>query len=167
MIINSLITQKIGILIIGPNQEWKQEINLGKKNNQNFVQIPHTKLIEMLSYKAKMVGIKVILTEESYTSIASFMDNDAIPVYLNGEKNQSTFSGKRVKRGLYRTGFGRLINTDVNGSLNIMRKAIPNVFDHRIEGIVVPPSEELSLRNPTQTLTPSQGKTGKIKICHI
>ncbi|MGD1715215.1 IS200/IS605 family accessory protein TnpB-related protein [Dapis sp. BLCC M172] len=65
-------------------------INLGKKNNQNFVQIPYTKLIEMLSYKAKMVGIQVILTEESYTSIASFMDNDAIPVYLNGEKNQST-----------------------------------------------------------------------------
>ncbi|WP_293088262.1 IS200/IS605 family accessory protein TnpB-related protein [Okeania sp. SIO3B5] len=87
MIINSLITQKIGILIIGQNQEWKQEINLGKKNNQNFVQIPHTKLIEMLSYKAKMVGIQVILTEESYTSKASFMDNDAVPVYLNGEKN--------------------------------------------------------------------------------
>ncbi|WP_256386496.1 IS200/IS605 family accessory protein TnpB-related protein [Hydrocoleum sp. CS-953] len=87
LIINTLITYKIGTLIIGQNQEWIQEIKLVKKNNQNFVQIPHGKLIEMLSYKAKMVGIKVILTEESYTSIASFMDNDKIPVYKNGEKN--------------------------------------------------------------------------------
>ncbi len=139
LIINTLISHKIGTLIIGENPEWKQEINLGKKNNQNFVQIPHTQLMEMLSYKAKMVGIKVIFTEESYTSIASFIDNDAIPVYKNGDKNQSTFSGKRVKRGLYRTGCGRLINADVNGSLNIMRKAIPNVFDHGIEGVVVHP----------------------------
>jgi len=133
LIINSLITHKIATLIIGQNQEWKQEINLGKKNNQNFVCVPHAKLIEMLSYKAKMVGIQVILTEESYTSASSFMDNDAIPVYKRGEKNQLSFSGKRVKRGLYRTGFGRLINADVNGSLNIMRKAVPNVFDHGIE----------------------------------
>ncbi|MGD1715378.1 IS200/IS605 family accessory protein TnpB-related protein [Dapis sp. BLCC M172] len=100
LIINTLITYKIGTLIIGQNQEWIQEIKLGKKNNQNFVQIPHGKLIEMLSYKATMVGIKVILTEKSYTSIASFMDNDTIPVYKNGEKNQSIFSGKRVKRGM-------------------------------------------------------------------
>ncbi|WP_367267580.1 hypothetical protein [Okeania sp. SIO2C9] len=85
-----------------------------------------------------MVGVKVILTEESYTSKASFMDNDVIPVYNNCEKNQSTFSGKRVKRGLYRTGCRRLINADVNGSLNIMRKAVPNVFDHGIEVPVRP-----------------------------
>ena len=67
----------------------------------------------------------MILTEESYTSKASFMDNDVIPVYKNGEKNQSTFSRKRVKQGLYRTGCGRLINADVNGSLNQWEKSNP------------------------------------------
>ncbi|OZH56108.1 hypothetical protein AFK68_00310 [Hydrocoleum sp. CS-953] len=72
-----------------------------------------------------MVGIKVIITEESYTSKASFIDNDLIPVYKKGKKNQVTFSGKRVKRGLYRTASKGLINADVNGALNIMKKAAP------------------------------------------
>ncbi|WP_237395729.1 transposase [Okeania sp. KiyG1] len=80
-----------------------------------------------------MAGIKVISTEESYTSKASFIDNDLIPIYKHGEKNKSKFSGKRVKRGLYRTGGGRLINADVNGSLNIMKKAVPNAFSYGIE----------------------------------
>lgn len=93
----------------------------------------------MLSYKAKLAGIQVIFTEESYTSKSSFIDNDPIPVYKAGEKNQLTFSGKRVKRGLYRTACGRLINADVNGSLNIMRKAIPNAFSYGMEGVVVHP----------------------------
>ncbi|WP_293078282.1 transposase [Okeania sp. SIO3B5] len=110
LIINTLINQKIGTLIIGHNEEWKQKINLGKRNNQNFVSVPYNKLIEMLSYKAKMVGIDVIITEESYTSASSFIDNDLIPVYLEGEKNHVTFSGKRVKRGLYCTASKRLIN---------------------------------------------------------
>ncbi|WP_293165442.1 transposase [Okeania sp. SIO2C9] len=133
LIINTLINQKIGTLIIGHNEEWKQKINLGKRNNQNFVCVPYNKLIEILSYKAKMVGIDVIITEESYTSKASFIDNDLIPVYKEGENNHVTFSGKRVKRGLYRTTSIGLINADVNGSLNIMKKAVPNVFDHGIE----------------------------------
>jgi putative transposase len=93
----------------------------------------------MLSYKAKLAGIQVILTEESYTSKASFIDNDPIPVYKKDEKNQWTFSGKRVKRGLYRTGSGRLVNADVNGSLNIMRKAVPNALGYGVEGVVVHP----------------------------
>ncbi|NEO56556.1 MAG: IS200/IS605 family element transposase accessory protein TnpB [Okeania sp. SIO3B5] len=139
LIINTLIDREIGTLIIGHNEEWKQKINLGKRNNQNFVSVPYNKLIEMLSYKAKMVGIDVIITEESYTSTSSFIDNDLIPVYNKSEKNQVTFSGKRVKRGLYRTASKRLINADVNGSLNIMRKAVPNVFDYGIEGVVVHP----------------------------
>ena len=139
LIINTLINEKIGTLIIGHNEESKQKINLGKRNNQNFVSVPYNKLIEMLSYKAKMVGIDVILTEESYTSASSFIDNDLIPVYKKGKKNQVTFSGKRIKRGLYRTASKGLINADVNGSLNIMKKAVPNVFDHGIEGVVVHP----------------------------
>jgi IS605 OrfB family transposase len=139
LIINTLINQSIGTLVIGQNKEWKQSINLGKKTNQNFVQIPHNKLIEMLSYKAEMAGIKVILKEESYTSKASFIDNDPIPVYTKDEKKSSKFSGKRVKRGLYRTSSGRLVNADVNGSLNIMKKAVPNAFGYGIEGVVVHP----------------------------
>ncbi|MDJ0598722.1 MAG: transposase [Crocosphaera sp.] len=156
LIIDTLVNQKIGNLIIGHNQEWKQSINLGKRNNQNFVSIPYNKFIGMLSYKAEMVGIKVIIAEESYTSLASFLDNDCLPVYQKGQKNQVQFSGKRIKsecvilnriqnvrrtqdRGLYRTGKRKLINADVNGSLNIMRKVVPNAFSYGIEGVVVHP----------------------------
>ncbi|MGD1712209.1 IS200/IS605 family accessory protein TnpB-related protein [Hydrocoleum sp. CS-953] len=84
--------------MIGHNEEWKQKINLGKINNQNFVSVPYKKLIEMLSYQAKMVGIDVIITEESYTSASSFIDNDLIPVYKKGQKRRVNFSPKRVKR---------------------------------------------------------------------
>ncbi|GFZ91852.1 hypothetical protein CYANOKiyG1_02310 [Okeania sp. KiyG1] len=98
LIINTLINQKIGTVIIGHNPEWKQKINLGKRNISYFVSVPYNRLIEMLSYKAKMVGIDVIITEESYTSASSFIDNDLIPVYTEGEKNNVTFSGKRIKR---------------------------------------------------------------------
>ena len=94
LIINTLINEKIGTLIIGHNEEWKQKINLGKRNNQNFVCISYNKLIEMLSYKAKMVGINVILTEESYTSASSLIDNDFLTVYKKDQKNQVTFSPK-------------------------------------------------------------------------
>ncbi len=139
LIIDTLINEKIATLIIGHNTEWKQKINLGRRNNQNFVSIPYNKLIEMLSYKAEMVGIKVIITEESYTSKASFLDNDCLPVYQKDQKNQVTFSGKRVQRGLYRASNRKLINADVNGSLNIMRKAVPNAFGYGIEGVVVHP----------------------------
>ncbi len=105
LIIDTLINEKIVTLIIGHNQDWKQNINIGKRSNQNFVQIPYNKLIQMLSYKAEMVGIKVILTEESYTSKASFMDNSSLRIYKKGQKNNKLLFpfGKRVKRGLYRT----------------------------------------------------------------
>ncbi|MGK7945816.1 MAG: RNA-guided endonuclease TnpB family protein, partial [Microcystaceae cyanobacterium] len=87
-----------------------------------------------------LVGIKVIVTEESYTSKASFLDGDAIPVYQKEDKGEKpVFQGKRVKRGLYCAQSGNLIQADVNGSLNIMRKAIPNAFCYGIEGVVVHP----------------------------
>ncbi len=136
-IINHLIGWEIGILVIGNNPNWKQGINLGQKNNQNFVQIPFFKLIEQLKYKAKLVGIKVIINEESYTSKASFLDWDDLPVYQKGVKHG--FSGKRVKRGLYKASNGVKYNADVNGSLNILRKAVPNAFSNGIEGVVVHP----------------------------
>ena len=103
-IINHLIKNQIGVLVIGNNPNWKQGINLGKKNNQNFVQIPFFKLIEQLKYKAKLVGIKVIINEESYTSKASFLDWDDLPVYQKSVKHR--FSGKRVTRGLYKASNG-------------------------------------------------------------
>ncbi len=86
--------------LIGKNAEWKQGVNMGEQNNQNIVQIPHARFIEMLTYKAQLVGIQIILTEESYTSKASFLDLDLMPVYDSEDTIEYTFSGKRVKRGL-------------------------------------------------------------------
>lgn len=136
-IINHLVRVGIGTLVIGLNAQWKREINLGKRTNQNFVNIPHTRLIEMLQYKAKLVGIKVIVHEESYTSQSSFLNLDPIPVYGEDVKSEVVFSGKRIKRGLYKTNDGRLINADVNGSYNSLRKAIPDAFSQGIESCVV------------------------------
>lgn len=119
----------IGQLIIGNNQGWKQDINMGRKTNQEFTKIPHTKLINLLTYKAQLAGIEVTLTEESYTSIASALDSDDLPVYNSKTQIKPTFSGRRIKRGLYKTFNGRTINADTNGSLNIARKVIPNFMD--------------------------------------
>ncbi|MCV3213497.1 hypothetical protein OGM63_08150 [Plectonema radiosum NIES-515] len=110
---------------------------IGSRNNQNFVQVPHARFIDQITYKAELAGIKVFVNEESYTSLASFLDQDEIPVYKKG--TLATFSGKRIQRGLYRSGSGKRINADVNGSLNILRKAIPEAFAQGIEGIVVSP----------------------------
>ena len=138
-IINLLIERKLGTLVIGKNLQWKNEINLGKQTNQNFVTIPHARLIEMLEYKAELVGIRVMVQEESYTSQSSFLNLDPIPVYGSIGDMDVTFSGQRIKRGLYKTSSGRLINSDVNGSYNILRKAIPNALCNGIESCVVQP----------------------------
>ncbi|MGB3204120.1 MAG: transposase [Crinalium sp.] len=138
-IVKHLLLNQIGILVIGNNKQWKQDINIGKCNNQNFVQIPHYKIIQQLTYKCQLAGIKVILTEESYTSKASFIDRDYIPKYDKNAIAQHTFSGKRILRGLYKSGNGTLINADLNGSYNILRKAVPNAFVEGIEGLGVIP----------------------------
>ena len=132
-------TNNIGVIIIGVNKGWKQDINIGSKNNQNFVSIPFSQLRQMIKYKAELCGITYIEQEESYTSKASFLDSDNIPVYK--KEKEYTFSGKRVKRGLYKSKKGLIINADVNGSYNIIRKAIPNAFADGIEGVVVHPNE--------------------------
>ena len=121
-IVNQLVSNEINTLVIGHNNFWKQDTNIGKVNNQNFVQIPFNRLIQMLSYKCQLAGINCVIQEESYTSKASFIDNDEIPVYKEGEKTEYNFSGKRIKRGLYCSSSGIRINADVNGSLNILRK---------------------------------------------
>ncbi|HEU4322919.1 MAG TPA: transposase [Roseiflexaceae bacterium] len=131
-IIDLLVQEGIGTLVIGKNVGWKQEINLGARTNQNFVQIPHARFINMLTYKAELVGIQVILTEESHTSKCSFLDDEPV-------RHHEQYMGKRVKRGLFRAADGRLINADVNGAYNIIRKAIPNAFGNGKVGVGVHP----------------------------
>lgn len=128
-VIDWCLVSDIGQLIIGKNDGWKQNINIGKKKNQEFTLIPHAKLIHLLTYKAQLHGIQVITTEESYTSKASALDGDELPVYKAKSEVKPVFSGKRVKRGLYKTSTGRIINADTNGSINIARKVIPNAFE--------------------------------------
>ena len=127
-IIDLLVREEIGTLVIGKNDGWKQGIEMGKRNNQNFVQIPHARFIHMLSYKAELVGITVLVTGESYTSKSSFLDHDPLPVRDPKDDSKHTFSGKRVKRGLYRASDGQYINADLNGAYNIIRKAAPDAF---------------------------------------
>lgn len=127
--------------------QWKHDINLGKVNNQNFVFIPHAKFISMLKYKAELVGIKVVILEESYTSKCSFIDFEPI-------QKQEAYLGKRVKRGVFRSANNIFINADVNGSANIIRKAFPNAFADGIQAVVVRPlrvnlTKMLNPRKPT------------------
>jgi putative transposase len=139
LIIDHLVKCGIGTLVIGQNPLWKQNANLGSRNNQNFVCIPHSRFVQQLSYKAKLVGIKVLVSEESYTSVASFLDQDTIPIYGKADSKEVKFSGRRIKTKFYQTGNGLLIHADVNGSLNILRKVVPTAFSLGIEGVVVRP----------------------------
>ncbi|MGF9964365.1 RNA-guided endonuclease InsQ/TnpB family protein [Bacillus rhizoplanae] len=124
---------EISTIVIGKNTSWKQHSDMGKRQNQSFCHIPHNLLIEMITYKAKRKGIGVQVVDESYTSKASFLDNDVIPTY--GEEDIPIFSGKRIKRGLYRTKENKLLNADVNGSYNILKKVVPKAFADGIEGL--------------------------------
>lgn len=113
---------QIETVFVGKNKNWKQELPFGKVVKQRFAYLPYETFIEQLRYKCQLRGISVITQEESYTSKASFLDGDDIPVY--GELENPRFSGRRIKRGLYRSGDGQLINADVNGSYNIMKKGL-------------------------------------------
>jgi len=138
-IIDFLVENGIGTVIVGKNPLWKQEVNNGRRNNQTFVGIPHARFIEMITYKAALVGITVEVTEESYTSKASFVDLDPIPTYKPNDETQHIFSGKRIgkRNRLYRTKDGRKICADVNGAYNILRKRRPDAFAKGIAGYVV------------------------------
>jgi putative transposase len=114
--------RNVNTIVIGHNDDWKQEVKLKDKNNQNFVSIPFSQFIYILKMVAKKYAIYVVDTEESYTSQASFLDNDFIPTYKKGDTTNYTFSGKRTKRGLYVSKEGYKLNADINGSLNIIRK---------------------------------------------
>lgn len=126
-------TLSLNTIVIGNNVKWKQNSKMSKITNQNFVQIPYEKFINMIKYKAENIGIKVIITEESYTSGTSFLDNE-LPVKENYNKS------RRVFRGLFKSNKGKLINADVNGSLQIMKKVFLDAFkNYKIEGLDLTP----------------------------
>ena len=122
-LIEILKKEKISKLVVGYNKGWKQEINIGSKNNQNFVGIPFRKILDILKYKLEDNGIEYKEQEESYTSKASYFDNDDIPVYKENDGTNYIFSGKRIKRGIYKSKQGKIINADLNGALNILKKS--------------------------------------------
>lgn len=126
MLVNQLADRSITTLVIGRNKEWKQDISIGSANNQSFVQIPFYKFIAMLTYKCKLLGIKVVETEESYTSKCSFLDNEEV-------QKHEVYKGKRVKRGLFRSSDGTYINADINGSYNILRKVAGKISFDSVE----------------------------------
>ena len=132
LLVNQLVSKNIGTLVIGKNSNMKQDINIGKVNNQNFVQLPIMRFADLMKYKCELEGIKVLFNEESYTSKCSFLDGEPICKH-------DKYMGKRVKRGLFVSRNGIKINADVNGAYNIMIKAIPNAFANGIEGVGVHP----------------------------
>ena len=126
------LENELNTIVVGYNDFWKQKINIGKVNNQNFVQIPFEKMLFMLKYKCEKYGINLTTHEESYTSKCSFLDNEVICKH-------DEYQGKRIKRGLFKSGSGKLINADVNGSYNIIRQVFPKAFANGIEGVAVHP----------------------------
>ena len=131
-VVTYLISSGIDTLVVGYNAGWKQDSSMGKVNNQNFIGIPFNRFISILKYLCERNGISFIKQEESYTSKASFLDMDDISVY-GRENGKPVFSGNRIARGLYRSKNGTVINADVNGSLNIIRKCFPDAFAEAVD----------------------------------
>ena len=131
-VVNYAKKNDVSVIVIGYNKEWKQNSTMCKQVNQTFIQIPFSKLIDQIKYKAEEFGIEVILVEESYTSGTSFLDNEQpIKDYYN--------KSRRIHRGLFKSNSGVLINSDVNGAFQIMKKVFPRVFADGIEGLVFNP----------------------------
>ena len=126
-IVDFCFEHRVAILYIGRNRFWKQNVGMGKTNNQKFVSIPFAMLRELITYKAERAGIRVILSEESYTSQASLIDGDYIPTY-GVDDDATDFSGRRFRRGLYRSSDGTVVNADLNAAANILRKAKQDAF---------------------------------------
>lgn len=131
-IVTSALDNEIHTIVIGNNKNWKQAISLGKRTNQSFVSIPHKKLIDKIIYKARNVGVDVILTEESYTSGTSFLDEELPQKEFYNKK-------RRICRGLFISNQGIRINADINAAYQIMKKVFPNEFSDGIEGAVLHP----------------------------
>ena len=120
-IINFCKHNNIGSIVIGLNKGWKQSIDLGKKINQKFVEIPFSKLIDKITYKGKLIGINIQITEESYTSKIDHLAFESL-------KKQEVYLGRRKKRGLFQSSIGKLINADINGAIGIGRKVFGDSF---------------------------------------
>jgi putative transposase len=131
-IVDWMVRERLGVLVIGHNVGWKQAVKIGKVNNQNFVAIPHSTFIAMLTYKAQLAGIQVIVKEEAYTSKCSFLDLEPI-------RKHAAYCGRRVARATFVASDGRHIHADVNASYNILRQALPSAFARGIKGVVVRP----------------------------
>lgn len=114
-LVNYCVKHKIGTIVFGRNKEWKDSIQLGKQTNQNFVSIPFYKLLKMLEYKCKMIGINLVTQEESYTSKCDSLAFEEV-------KCHDKYKGSRIKRGLFLSSLGKVLNADINGALNILRK---------------------------------------------
>ena len=140
ILVKFCLKQNVGTIVLGYNEEWKQNVNIGKKNNQNFAHIPFAKLKDKLKHKCLENGIDFILQEESYTSKCSFLDDEPV-------KKQVKYKGKRVKRGLFRTAERRFVNADINGAGNILRKAFPDFKLKMNDGIEVFIVKPLKLRS--------------------
>ena len=141
-------SHEVGYLVLGSNKFWKQEVDIDKRNNQNFVSIPFEMLKSMIELKSNEYGITVIRQEESYTSKASFLDLDFIPVYSEEEPGKKYhFSGRRIHRGLYKSADGTLINADINGAANILRKAECDVSHIKIARLLDPAIIEFTTLN--------------------
>ena len=121
LLIDLAISYDVGKIVIGYNKDWKNEVNIGQRNNQTFVSIPFLTFVNNVSYKAKLNGIEVIFTEESYTSGTSYIDRE-LPIKENYNKN------RRIHRGLFKSNNGTLLNSDVNGSYQILKKVIGDYF---------------------------------------
>jgi putative transposase len=133
MLIHYSKMNNIGRIVIGYNKVWKQEANMGTRNNQTFVSIPHLQLIRMVQYKAQLAGIEVVLIDESFTSKCSALDNELIGKH-------DTYMGKRIKRGVFQSSKGIKINADVNGAMTILRNVVPTAFDGKgIAAMVLSP----------------------------
>lgn len=140
-IINYCLENNIGTLVCGYNETFQRNSNIGKANNQTFVNIPFGKLREKLEYLCKLYGLIFVEQEESYTSKSSFFDMDILPEFEVDKPQTYSFLGKRIKRGLYQTSKGYILNADVNGALNILRKS--NVVDLEVlysRGVVDTPA---------------------------
>ncbi len=118
-VIKYCTAHEIGRLVVGYNKDFQKSVKMGKRNNQIFVQIPYGRLIQKLEYLCELNGIEFTLQEESYTSKASFFDRDPIPTYGEEDAKMSAFSGVRVKRGLYRTANGTVLNADIIFSVSV------------------------------------------------
>jgi putative transposase len=138
-IVEWAVKNNICSIVIGENKGWKQEAEMGKRNNQNFQHIPFTKLKNKIAYKARMEGISVAFNEESYTSKCSAVDNEPV-------KKHETYLGRRVKRGLFRSAEGYRINADINGAHNIGRKYFGNIWIFQKEWVDLPVHKIRSFR---------------------